>query len=34
MNFSVVVSKILLPAIMAPLVAGLAAGLATFFVYR
>src|SRR6476619_4512831 len=33
-NFSVVVSKILLPAIMAPLVAGLAAGLATFFVYR
>ena len=33
-NFSVVVSKILLPAIIAPVVAGLAAGLATFFVYR
>jgi len=33
-NFSVVVSKILLPAVMAPLVAGLAAGLATFLVYR
>jgi len=30
----VVVSKILLPAVMAPLVAGLAAGLATFLVYR
>src|SRR3954447_18803337 len=28
-NFSVVVSKILLPAILAPLVAGIAAGLAT-----
>jgi inorganic phosphate transporter, PiT family len=33
-NFSVVVSKILLPAIMAPLVAGLAAGLATFVLYK
>ena len=33
-NFSVVVSKILLPAILAPLVAGLAAGLATFIIYR
>ena len=33
-NFSVVVSKILLPAVMAPLVAGLAAGLATFFLYK
>ena len=33
-NFSVIVSKIVLPAIMAPLVAGLAAGLATFLVYR
>ena len=33
-NFSVVVSKILLPAVVAPLVAGLAAGLATFLVYR
>ncbi len=33
-NFSVVVSKILLPAIMAPLVAGLAAGLATFLLYK
>src|SRR6476619_4161000 len=33
-NFSVVVSKILLPAVMAPVVAGLAAGLATFCVYR
>ena len=29
-NFSVVMSKIVLPAVMAPLVAGLAAGLATF----
>ncbi|HEY5881808.1 MAG TPA: inorganic phosphate transporter [Nakamurella sp.] len=33
-NFSVVVSKILLPAVMAPLVAGLAAGLATFLLYK
>ena len=33
-NFSVVVSKILLPAMMAPLVAGLAAGLATFMLYK
>jgi inorganic phosphate transporter, PiT family len=33
-NFSVIVSKIVLPAIMAPLVAGLAAGLATYLVYR
>ena len=33
-NFSVVVSKILLPAIMAPVVAGLAAGLATSLVFR
>jgi len=33
-NFSVVVSKILLPAVAAPVVAGLAAGLATFLVYR
>jgi len=33
-NFSVVVSKILLPAVMAPAVAVLAAGLATFFLYR
>ena len=33
-NFSVIVSKIVLPALMAPLVAGLAAGLATFLVYR
>jgi PiT family inorganic phosphate transporter len=33
-NFSVVVSKILLPALMAPLVAGLAAGLATLILYK
>ncbi len=33
-NFSVVVSKIVLPAVVAPLVACLAAGLATFFLYR
>jgi PiT family inorganic phosphate transporter len=33
-NFSVVVSKILLPAVMAPLVAGLAAGLATLILYK
>ena len=33
-NFSVIVSKILLPALMAPVVAGLAAGLATFLVYK
>src|SRR6476620_12430359 len=33
-SFSVVVSKILLPAVMAPLVAALAAGLATFLLYR
>ena len=33
-NFSVVVSKILLPAVIAPLVAGLAAGLATFLLYK
>ncbi len=33
-NFSVIVSKILLPALMAPLIAGLAAGLATFLVYK
>ncbi len=33
-NFSVIVSKIVLPAMMAPLVAGLAAGLATYLVYR
>jgi len=33
-NFSVVVSKILLPAIAAPLVAGLAAGLAIYLVHR
>ena len=32
-NFSVIVSKILLPAVVAPLVAGLAAGLATFLIY-
>ncbi|HEY5878616.1 MAG TPA: inorganic phosphate transporter [Nakamurella sp.] len=32
-NFSVVVSKIVLPALVAPLVAGLAAGLATFYLY-
>ncbi len=33
-HFSVVVSKILLPAIVAPVVAGIAAGLATFIVYK
>ena len=33
-NFSVIVSKILLPAVMAPVIAGLAAGFATFLVYR
>jgi PiT family inorganic phosphate transporter len=33
-NFSVIVSKILLPAIVAPLVAGVAAGLATFLLFR
>jgi PiT family inorganic phosphate transporter len=33
-NFSVIVSKIVLPALMAPLVAGLAAGLATYLIYR
>ncbi|MEP6980330.1 MAG: inorganic phosphate transporter [Nakamurella sp.] len=33
-NFSVVVSKILLPALVAPLVAGIAAGLATALAYR
>ncbi len=33
-NFSLIVSKIVLPALMAPLVAGVAAGLATFLVYR
>ena len=33
-NFSVIVSKIVLPALMAPLVAGLAACLATFLVYK
>lgn len=33
-NFSVVVSKILLPALMAPLVAGVAAGLATALAYK
>ncbi|MEP6559891.1 MAG: inorganic phosphate transporter [Nakamurella sp.] len=33
-NFSIVVSKILLPAIAAPLVAGLAAGLAVLLVFR
>ncbi|WP_111766124.1 inorganic phosphate transporter [Nakamurella deserti] len=33
-NFSVVISKILLPAIVAPLVAGVAAGLATALAYR
>ena len=32
-NISVIMSKIVLPAIMAPLVAGLAAGLATFILY-
>ena len=33
-NLSVVLSKIVLPAVVAPLVACLAAGLATFFLYR
>ncbi len=33
-NFSVVVSKILLPALVAPVVAGLAAGLATYLIYK
>ena len=33
-NFSVIVSKILLPAVVAPLVAGLAAGLATYLIYQ
>jgi len=33
-NLSVVMSKIVLPAIMAPLVAGLGAGLATFALYK
>src|SRR6478609_7590128 len=33
-NFSVIASKILLPAVVAPVVAGLAAGLATWLVYR
>jgi len=33
-NFSVVVSKILLPAVVAPVVAGVAAGLATFLLFR
>lgn len=33
-NFSVVVSKILLPAVIAPVVAGLAAGLATYLAYK
>ena len=33
-NFSVIVSKILLPALVAPLVAGLAAGLATWLIYQ
>jgi PiT family inorganic phosphate transporter len=33
-NFSVIVSKILLPAIVAPVVAGLAAALAVFLVYK
>ncbi len=33
-HFSVVVSKILLPALVAPLVAGIAAGLATWLAYR
>ncbi len=32
-NISVILSKIVLPAVMAPLVAGLAAGLATFALY-
>ena len=33
-NFSVIVSKILLPALVAPLVAGLAAALATWLIYK
>ncbi len=33
-NFSVLISKILLPAVIAPVVAGLAAGLATALAYR
>ncbi|TKV60700.1 inorganic phosphate transporter [Nakamurella flava] len=33
-NFSVIVSKILLPAVAAPLIAALAAGLATFLLYK
>src|SRR6478609_9127659 len=33
-NFSVVVSKILLPAVVAPVVAGIGAGLATFLLFR
>ncbi len=33
-NYSVIVSKVLLPAIVAPLVAGIAAGLATKLAYR
>src|SRR6478609_5726511 len=32
-NFSVIMSKIILPAVVAPVVAALAAGLATFFLY-
>src|SRR6476660_919611 len=33
-NFSVVISKIVLPAVVAPVVAGLAAALATYLAYR
>ena len=33
-NFSVIVSKVLLPALVAPVVAGLAAGLATYLIYK
>ena len=33
-HFSVVVSKILLPAIVAPVIAGVAAGVATFLIYK
>ena len=33
-NFSVVVSKILLPAVVAPLIAGVAAGLAIYLLFR
>src|SRR6187397_2387397 len=33
-NFSVVVSKILLPAVLAPVVAALAAGAATYILYK